>query len=240
MGMPITLEIVDESASSGDFATARDYFNHIDETFSTYKPTSEISRINNGLPEDQWSREVRDVLRLCQKTKQETNGYFDIELGGQIDPSGLVKGWAIKQAADLLQERGRGNFCLEVGGDIQVAGHNATNQPWRIGLRNPFNEAEIIKTVAVTTEGVATSGTAERGQHIYNPHRPAKLIEEVVSITVIGPDIYQADRFATAAFAMGQRGIEFIESRGDLEAYMVDAEGIATLTSAFERYLVAT
>jgi len=81
--------------------------------------------------------------------------------------------------------------------------------------------------------GVATSGTYIRGQHIYNPYRPEEKIEDIVSITVVGPDIYEADRFATAAFAMGRGGIMFIEELKDFEGYAVDAAGIATMTSGF-------
>ena len=57
-----------------------------------------------------------------------------------------------------------------------------------------------------------------------------------VGLTVIGPDILEADRFATAAFAMGRPGIGFIEERPELEGYMVDAGGRATFTSGFEDY----
>ncbi|MGH7193526.1 MAG: FAD:protein FMN transferase, partial [Candidatus Saccharimonadales bacterium] len=82
-----------------------------------------------------------------------------------------------------------------------------------------------------------TSGTAIRGQHIYDPHRPDKPIEEIVSLTVIGPDIYEADRFATAAFAMGKAGIGFIGSLDGFEGYMIDAAKQATFTDGFEGYV---
>ena len=239
MGMPITLEIVGKAVTDRPFGAVRDYFTTVDETFSTYKPTSEISRINRGqLAVDDWSPEVTMVLELCEATRQATHGYFDIRRDGAIDPSGLVKGWAIKHAAELLRQKGAQNFCLEVGGDIQVAGRNAKGERWRIGLRNPFNRDEIVKTVTVESEGVATSGTAERGAHIYNPHSLAKLVSEVVSLTVIGPDIYEADRFATAAFAMGRAGIDFIERLDGFEGYIIDDRRLATLTSGFDRYVV--
>jgi thiamine biosynthesis lipoprotein len=123
---------------------------------------------------------------------------------------------------------------IDAGGDIQVHGHNPDGEPWKIGLRNPFNRDEIVKTITTSSDGVATSGTAVRGQHIYNPKLPESPIEEIVSLTVIGPNIYEADRFATAAFAMGRSGVVFIESRPELEGYVIDREGMATLTSGFE------
>ena len=114
----------------------------------------------------------------------------------------------------------------------------AKGQAWRIGIRNPFDRDEIVKVVQVSSEGVATSGTAVRGQHIYNPRSPGKPITDITSLSVIGPDIYEADRFATAAFAMGARGIKFIEARPGLEGYMIGTDKQATFTSGFERYVV--
>jgi len=84
---------------------------------------------------------------------------------------------------------------------------------------------------------VATSGTYIRGQHIYNPFLPGKKIEDVKSLTVIGPNIYEADRFATAAFAMGVDGINFIENMPGLEGYMVTADNLAIYTNGFDRYV---
>src|SRR5581483_3133547 len=97
------------------------------------------------------------------------------------------------------------NFYVEAGGDIQVKGRARPGQPWRIGIRNPFDRYQNIKVVELTDQAIATSGTAIRGQHIYNPHGATD--PAVVSLTVIGPTIYDADRFATAAFAMGRAGI---------------------------------
>ena len=85
--------------------------------------------------------------------------------------------------------------------------------------------------------GVATSGSYLRGAHIYNPHAPNAAVSDVVSLTVIGPNILEADRFATAAFAMGEAGIAFIERMDGLEGYQIDARGMAQMTSGLGRYL---
>jgi thiamine biosynthesis lipoprotein len=236
MGMPITVEIVD-AESGRALEDVFEYFRAVDRRYSTYKNDSEISRINAGLPQAEWSEEMRHVLELCEQTKQETNGFFDIMHGGRRDPSGLVKGWAIEQAAGQLRGRGFANFYIDAGGDIQVGGRNAEGGAWKVGIRNPFNREETVKRVAVTSEGVATSGTYIRGQHIYNPHSGIEL-SDIQSLTVIGSNIYEADRFATAAFAMGREGIAFIESRPGLEGYMIDGTKTATFTSDFERYVI--
>jgi len=133
MGMPITVEVVAARAKA-DIAAVFAYFKSVDEKYSTYKATSEISQINDGLPKTQWSQEMTTVLDLCQQTKRLTNGYFDIKHDGKLDPSGLVKGWAINNAASLLRDKGVQNFYIEAGGDIQVQGNTAAHQPWAVGI----------------------------------------------------------------------------------------------------------
>lgn len=236
MGMPITVHIVDDGHEA-DTTAVFDYFRGVDERYSTYKPGSEISRINQGLPENKWSAEMKRVLDLCEQTKQASSGYFDIKHKGKLDPSGLVKGWAIHNAAHLLLRRGVRDFCIEAGGDIQVHGRSPEGEWWNIGIRNPFQVDEIVKVVQLHDAAVATSGDYIRGQHIYNPFDDTD-IQDVASLTVIGPNIYEADRFATAAFAMGKRGIQFIEAMPALEGYMIDKDKTATLTSGLEGYVV--
>lgn len=237
MGMPITLDIVDADVTRDDLDEVFRYFIQIDEIFSIYKESSEISRLNRGeLLIEQASEDVRTVLALSEQTKQETRGYFDIQHNGLCDPSGLVKGWAIHNAAMMLKERGFQDFYIDAGGDMQLSGTNRSKL-WRVGIRNPFKREENVKVLALTDCGVATSGTAIRGQHIYDPHHPTAPLQEIVSLTVIGPNIYEADRFATAAFAMGREGIYFLEKLAGFEGYLIDAHARATFTTGFERFV---
>lgn len=238
MGMPIAVEVIDADATSELIDQAFDFFSAVDRTFSTYKADSEISRINRGeLAIGQASPDMRAIFALAERTRQETGGYFDIARDGRYDPSGVVKGWAIYQAAQILRLAGCRNYYVDAGGDIQAAGRNARGEPWRVGIRSPFDMRQIVKVLAISDRGVATSGTYVRGQHIYNPLGDEPLSTDVVSLTVIGPNIFEADRFATAAFAMGADGIRFVEQLEGFEGYMIDRNGVATLTSGFARYV---
>lgn len=239
MGMPVTVEIIDGNGE--DLERVYAYFRGVDERFSTYKTTSEISKINRGeLAPERYSSDMNEIFELADRTKQATGGYFDIKTPeGTIDPSGIVKGWAIRNAANLLRSHGRDNYYVEAGGDIQTAGTNADGGEWSIGIRNPFEHSQIVKVVYPHGKGIATSGTAARGAHIYDPHTGNAVETGVASITVIGPDVYEADRFATAAYAMGERGIHFIEQLGGFEAYAIDTNGTATMTSGFDTYTYA-
>ena len=242
MGMPITIEIIDPHASDATLEQECDkifeYFRSVDERFSTYKETSEITAINRGtLAADKWSPDMKLIFALSEKTRVETNGFFNIRTpGGAYDPSGIVKGWAIQKAAELLRKDGFKDFYVDAGGDIQPNGLNADGKKWAVGIKNPWNEAENVKIVYVTTEGVATSGTYIRGLHIYDPKGGNRPVDEITSLTVVGPNIYEADRFATAAFAMGREGINFIEKLDGFEGYMINNKKVATTTSGFAHY----
>ena len=238
MGMPITLEVVGASASAGLFDVVFAYFEYVDRKFSAYKDDSEITLINRReVSIERASEDMGTIFALAEQTRQETSGYFDIVRDGIYDPSGIVKGWAIYHAAEILRQNGFENFYIDAGGDVQVDGKNSQGQDWRVGIRNPFNMNEIVKVLAISDGGIATSGTSIRGQHIYNPKHIGQLITEIVSLTVIGPNVYEADRFATAAFAMGRPGIVFIEQLAGFEGYLIDRDGQATFTSGFARYI---
>lgn len=236
MGMPIIIELHASTLDQSIFEKAFKYFKEVDAKFSTYKETSEITKINKGkTSESNISSDMRLIFKLAQQTKKETQGYFDIYRNGTYDPSGIVKGWAIQNAAKIIKSNNVKDFFIECGGDIQIGGRNK-GKNWKIGIKNPFDQSQIIKIISVYNKGVATSGNYIRGEHIYNP-KTSQYISEIISITVIGPNIYEADRFATAAFAMGKHGINFIEKLNKFEGYMIDKNGIATMTSGFDKYV---
>jgi thiamine biosynthesis lipoprotein len=238
MGMPITLQIADPAGAPAHLAAIFDYFTYVDETFSTYKDTSEISRINrHALALEDASADVRAIFDLAEQTREETGGYFDAARPDGYDPTGVVKGWAIGNAAERLRRWGFRNFYVEAGGDLEAAGRSGDGTPWQVGIRSPFRPNEIVKVLSIGDAAVATSGTYVRGQHIYNPLGDGAPLTETVSLTVIGPNICDADRFATAAFAMGRAGISFIESLDGFEGYQIDPEGLAVFTSGFEQYV---
>jgi len=110
-----------------------------------------------------------------------------------------------------------------------------------VGIENPLQKNggasdKIVKTVYLSNKGIATSGIYKRGRHIYDPVNKKIVDSDIVSLTVVGPNVYEADRFATAAFAMGRAGIEFIEKLEGFEGYQINEKGIATMTSGFMNY----
>jgi thiamine biosynthesis lipoprotein len=239
MGMTITVEIADDFAKESEMDLVFAYFESVEKRFSVFKDDSEITLINNGkISQSQYSEDMKTVFVLAEKTKSQTNGYFNIVApDGRYNPSGIVKGWAIYNASKMLLEKGLKNFYVEAGGDIQAYGLNGQGMKWSVGIQNPFDPSQIVKVIRLKDMGIATSGTYRRGPHIYDPHNAKEPLTEIVSISVIGPNVYEADRFATAAFAMGAQGINFIENLKGFEGYMINKDGIAVQTSDFIRYL---
>jgi FAD:protein FMN transferase len=240
MGMPITVDIVDPQTDDLRERVFQ-YFEAVDRNFSTYIESSEVNCINRGeIAIADVSAAMGEVLTLAEDTRQASDGYFNVlRPDGKLDPSGIVKGWAIAKAAAMIEATGARNFYVEAGGDVQVKGVSGDGSVWRVGIRSPFAENEIVKVLDLADAGIATSGAYVRGAHIYDPHDPARLLNEIVSMSVVAKSVVDADRFATAAFAMGPTGIYFIEALEGIEAYAVDADGIATQTTGFGAYVAS-
>ncbi len=197
----------------------------VDETFSTYRASSQLNRLARGeLTLGECAPEVRAVLRRCDELSVETAGYFSARAAGCLDPSGFVKGWAIERASDLLAEGGSSNHCVNGGGDVQCVGSPQPGQTWRVGIAHPLHRGQLVGTAAGHDLAVATSGNAERGNHIIDPHRRASR-GELASVTLIGRRLATVDAYATAAFAMGCAAPAWVESLPDLRGLIVFADG---------------
>ncbi|HEX7963302.1 MAG TPA: FAD:protein FMN transferase [Candidatus Saccharimonadales bacterium] len=236
MGMPVSIDIPGASTPTlfeAAFAVLRD----IDEQFSPYKAESELTRYQLGhLSGSMLGDRMLGVMRACQEFQQQTEGFFSPYYAGRFDPTGYVKGWAIDEAAKLLERRGARTFLINIAGDIGA--RSSGKRVWRIALQHPTLSRAAMGTIAGANIAVATSGTYARGEHIINPHtgRPAL---EVLSVTVIGPDIVTADVFATATSAMGlTAGRNFLERQLGYEGLFVAPDLRAITTSGFNTQTV--
>lgn len=211
MGTVFTLAIRDPGHWDDALAEVVAWLHQVDALFSTYHPSSDISRIRSGqLAATAADPLVGSVLDLCRQYELETDRYFTADLPGGLDPTGLVKGWAIQRASELLHQHGSHNHAVNGGGDVQLAGEAAPGQPWRVGISDPKNRAALLNIVTGRNFAVATSGTNERGTHIINP-RTGRSADGLASVTVIGPTIETADVYATAAVAMGPPALTWLE-----------------------------
>jgi thiamine biosynthesis lipoprotein len=193
----------------------------IDRVFSTYRPDSEITAVAEGRGAVQPSPEVADVLECCGRATELTGGWFSAYHSGRLDPTGLVKGWAVARAARLLAEAGLRRYAVNGGGDLLVVADPARDAPWRIGISDGTG---ISGVVYAHNAAIATSGNAERPGEIIDPFtgRPALALR---SVTVRGADIVLADAVATAAVAMGRAAIDWLRDLPGFEAVQVSVAG---------------
>lgn len=239
MGTVFSFDIRDRPTPAIHRALARAvrHLHRVDAVFSTYRPDSPISRLGRGeIHLDDCPPEVREVLTLCAGAARDSDGYFSATPSGTLDPSGLVKGWATESASQLLHEAGARHTCVNGGGDLQLRGGTSESTPWRIGITDPVRPGQLATVITAHDDlAVATSGTAERGAHILDPHRgiPATAF---ASLTVVGPRLTMTDTYATAAFARGHGARDWLESLPGYEAFALLPDGRRWRTSGFSRY----
>ncbi|MFE7312234.1 FAD:protein FMN transferase [Streptomyces sp. NPDC057555] len=220
-------------AVAAALGAAVDWLHHVDRVFSPYRPDSAVSRLARGAVQpEECSAEVRSVLALCETARCATDGWFSPVAGGVLDPSGLVKGWAVEGAAERLRAAGARHVCVNGGGDLQLIGGAAPGVPWRIGIADPLRPDALCAVVTGHDLAIATSGTAERGAHILDPHTRAPA-RGPAALTVVGRWLTMTDAYATAAYAMGARAAGWLESLPGYEALAVTEDGRSWHTPGF-------
>lgn len=212
-------------AAVGDVQTLLE---ELDARFSHYRADSGISRVLVGDPvDDVTRREVDHVLTQCARLEEESGGVFVARdpRTGRIDTAGFVKGHAIQRAADLLSERGLENTVLGVGGDVQCRGRADADRPWRVAVQDPARSHAVLAMVDASDRAVATSGRAERGDHLWALQWQDADPSALASFTVVGPRIEEADAYATIGFAMGMEGMEWVARREGYASIVVRSDG---------------
>lgn len=227
------LTALTSEAQAEALLSATNALHKADAIFSLYKDESPLSRLARGETSvADCPAVVEQVWNLCEQWEKTTDGWFSAFTPQHtFDPSGLVKTWAASYAAQKLIDAGVVDFTLNAGGDIMITNQQSREEFWRIGLSKPVSiaseDAGVLTVLDLTgTEyrAVATSGSAERGEHIWNP-KGSQNQKDVIQVSVIARDLVEADVWATAAFAEGIRSLDRINALPKLEALYVLANG---------------
>ena len=208
----IASSVVSEDGLNQGMQQVIDFCKQVDSDFSTYIDTSWVTRLRtNQIEISSCPPLVQEVWELCLQAKYLTDGAFDPwAVEGGFDPSGLVKGWAADKCADLLVTLGIEHLQVNAAGDLALRGgfYDGVVKPWRIGVVNPENRAEVVETFEITDGAIATSGTYERGAHINDPYTGLIAIG-AQSATVVGPLGWLCDALATALMVAGADGAKY-------------------------------
>jgi thiamine biosynthesis lipoprotein len=234
MGMPISLALRGRHAGSpagaAAWAEALAELREADTIFSTYRDDTWISRLGRGeVALADCPAVVREVLDLGEQARRESGGAFAVRrrgAGGRsvLDPSGVVKGWAVQRAAAPLLALDDTDVCLSAGGDMVCLVADPDRPAWRIGVEDPRALERVVAIVPVRNGAVATSGSARRGAHVVDA-RTGLAPTALASVTVVGPNLTWADIDATCALALGPDGESWLRARPGRSAVVVRADG---------------
>lgn len=229
------------------FADATEQLYKADALFSTWQDDSWGSRLLRGevAVEDCPSR-LQHVVRLAQELTFLTGGYFSPYWrhgSGPAgpDPTGLVKGWAAQRASDVLLEHGLSDHVVNAAGDVVVSGSSTpgSTAPWRIGISHPLRPGTLAGYVELAPGrrwAVATSGPAERGLHVVDPHTGAAPVSIASATAVVRETAAQAepgawaDAAATALVAAGGRAADELArlATHQVRGFLLRADGALT------------
>lgn len=206
----------DVVVAGGSRATVAGVLERWEETFSLYRPQSELSRVNASPARVLRVSELfASTLRIGLEVASETQGLVDPTLCGRwaeivvsgrllsrppdmaLDLNGVVKAFAVDEATEILDRPG----FVCVGGDLAVRG------PVDVAL--PAGGA-----IRVIAGGLATSGTASRGAHLVDAATSLPSKSPWAQVTASGATCLAADVAAKAGFFLGARGPDWLDGRG--------------------------
>lgn len=201
-----------------------------DDRFSLYRPDSELSRLNAGeIDLMAGSEPLRAAYALAMEWSLATGGVFTPERpDGALDLNGVVKALAIAGVVDLLAGEVNAGH-VGIGGDGQAWG--SAEVPWRAGIVNPDDREQLMSAVTLGPGrwALATSGSAERGDHIWS--RPGDA--PIRQASVLAADIVTADVLATTLVAAGPSALNSVPAARDCEAFLVLADGSRHATAGW-------
>ncbi len=218
----------------------------IDDMFSPWQRDSWVSRLISGVlvPED-CPLEVQRVVELSLQMMGLTDGFFSPYWrrgphgDAGPDPTGLVKGWAAQQASDLLVALSLPDHAVNAAGDVVVSGRSAPGDPgcaWHIGISDPHHDRSLAGVLNLDQSAarwaVATSGTAEVGAHVGDPHTgrfPCSVASATAVTRIEGCEAGAAvaDACATALVAAGE-GAQVLQeglTGQGMEFLLIDRDG---------------
>ena len=259
MGTTVSL-VFAGAAPEGALDAVETVFAALNQRFSLYRDDSEARAVARGdLAVADASPTFREAFELAERWRLDTDGAFTPHRpDGSIDLAGVIKAQAILEAGAALRQHGASAWCLNAGGDVLTSGRQADGRPWVVGIVDPTNRTALVSqfTCSATHPAVATSGVAERGEHIWragqvsstasaeaapsSPASPAWLPgstesagDLLVQVTVAAPDIMTADVLATAILAGGRRTLDVALTRWDVQVLACSASGEFLATEAF-------
>ena len=195
-----------------------------------FGPGQSLSKVN------QYQLDSLMLLTGWEKIRLLPNGTIEKQHPDiYIDFNALAKGYVVDIIGHFLSGFGHSNFMVEIGGEVLAYGNSPkTNQPWKIGIDDPFqgSQRKFIQTLNLKNQALASSGnyrkfridpdTGERYVHSINPINGLCSASKILSTSVKAPDCMTADAWATALMVMPfEMGKQLIDNDPELEALWI-------------------
>ena len=202
-----------------------------DITFASADKLYKFDRLaHTGLPD---SAAVRASVRHIgwQKIRLDAAQHtvFLPEKGMRINLAGILQGYGIRRAKQVLGGLGIKGGLLNGSGDLYCWGRQADGSLWRVAIGDPDRPRTVAAWVDVTDVAVVTAGNYEQyftvaGQvygHIINPHTGYPSIG-LRSVTIICPDVELADGLDEVVFVKGPTtGLAFINGLKNVDCTLI-------------------
>jgi len=204
------------------------------------RPFDELDRIQSASP----APIMVEINPLSKVITNPSTHTITLHYGIHLDFGGVAKGWAAHQTMKQLEQNGP---CLiNAGGDIAISGPRIDGSPWAVGVSNPFEAGSDIEVLHLKRCGVATSGRDRRHwerngvsyHHIIDPHTGLAAKTDVLRVTVIAPNVMEAEAAAKTVSILGmEKGLEWIESKSLYEGVVILENGEVIHTTGMQKYL---
>jgi thiamine biosynthesis lipoprotein len=184
--------------------------NRIDWIASSWKKESELNRYNRSANKEEFrlSSDLKWLIERSREIEHLTGGASSIEQDkGNLDLSGIAKGYAVDRIAEYLAEDlGIDSFLVDIGGEIKAKGINPKGEAWSVGIFiPPGHDAIKSPRVRLKDSSIATSGRYFKGSHITDPETGTVVANSLISVSVINASNTTADALATALYVMGSK-----------------------------------
>lgn len=153
--------------------------------------------------------------------------------GMQLDFGGFGKEYAADYAASRFRGLGVEHGLVNLGGDLAVIGLHPDQQPWQVGVRDPWQTGRAICRLTLSQGGLATSGMYERCirtdtkcyGHILHPRTGWPVETSWASVTVLAPQCLIAGTLTTVALLQPAADAQHYLDETNLAYVSVDAHG---------------
>lgn len=147
-----------------------------------------------------------------------------------IDFGGIAKGYMADRLKEYLLIEGVESALIDLGGNILAVGSKPNGNDFTIGIKKPFDEANMIATESISDLSVVTSGCYERYfevdgdlyHHILNTETGYPCDNGLFGVTIFSENSVDGDALSTSCFALGlEDGKNLIESLDGIDALFV-------------------